>query len=688
MTERLRLAKPGIMKSNKAYLCILELLVLAFFFLNYKVHDVSILDVVKVFLYQLFAWGVTGYAVMRMLKVKAKNFLQVLALSYTIGAVTALLFYLVFMLPGIGFLLPYFTILESGLAVFYIIKSKADIEEYESDSFDKVICFVFLVVLLFVTFFVVSLVNVMPSETPNGTGYYVDWLFWAGNNIAFTRNFPSDCFRQPGVTFNYHYLSSLLMAHTSLCTGVSVNLITFYFSGILAPIVFVLSAYYFASVVSRRKLMIAILMGAMIFTDGSTITYIWHTTICPFGFDYSMAYAMMSIGMLYEILINDRFKDLFVPSIFFLGMTTGCKGPIGVIVLAAYGVAAIIMLVRKQFKLGLLCGILWSAAFIVVYYTFINSEWVTQSAQGLEYIGGLGINDIFSNQPLVQRVYNALLTAYRLEEDSVFLQIYTIWLYLYRTNKVVMVLFIISIIVLIRGILRKKCDSLLVCLTVPSLIGIVLNYYTMQSGYSQMYFLMGIYPVATFAGVYAIQELGDDLVSRGKSRLLYTGALALVLLSLGQSGTMCYDTLYPKFVDGINIERNLYSVDEYTCYSIDAEEYEVCEWLRDNTDEDCLIALDSHVNIAGKENSMIVGVFTERYIWNEEKYLPDIIEGERRSDIMQQIWCDPNRTIQILRDEGVDYVLVMIGDNKPDLCSMVSDVNEVYRNLHYVVYSI
>ncbi len=44
--------------------------------------------------------------------------------------------------------------------------------------------------------------------------------------------------------------------------------------------------------------------------------------------------------------------------------------------------------------------------------------------------------------------------------------------------------------------------------------------------------------------------------------------------------------------------------------------------------------------------------------------------------------------LQILRDEGVDYVLVMIGDNKPDLCSMVSDVNEVYRNLHYVVYSI
>ncbi|MCI9077645.1 MAG: hypothetical protein HFH68_01805 [Lachnospiraceae bacterium] len=676
-------------KSNRAFLHLFQFMILIFLMVNYAFHDIPLISAIKVFLYQFFAWFVAGYAIFKLAKIQASNFAEVIAFSYAFGAISALVIYLVFMIPGTGFLLPVFTVVESALSIIYIYKTGDDIENYQVDIFSIVICLLFLFVYYILSTCAVSFVNTMPDETIGGTGYYVDWPFWAGNNIAFTKSFPSDSFRQTGAAFGYHFFSSILMAQVSLCTGVDINQISFYFSSILAGIIFVFSGYYFASRVLKRKLFVIILMCIVLFTDGGTAaaTYTWHTNICPFGFDYGCAYGMMSIAVLAEILVNNKFKELFIPSIFFVAMTTGCKGPIGVVVLGAYGVAAISFLLRKEIKRGIISGCVWLASFVGVYYVFIRDVHNTEAAAGLQYIGGLGINMVVTKAMWIADTYNSLLSAYRSQGNGLLLKFYSVWLYVYRANRIVSSLLVIAVIALVWDIFKKHFDAFLYCFVLSSIVGILLSIYTIQSGGSQMYFMMAMFPMGSMAGMYAIERLGKAR-NNLKKDYLYKSVIIIVLCTLGLSLDKYYEVIIPKVREGIAVIQNRYTQEDYKAYYADSTSYEAFAWLKNNTDKNCVFAMDSFVDLHGKDCHMIAGIFSERYVWNEEKYVPDLDEAARRNSVVHALQTDTENALQQMRNEGVSYLVSQVSVDKVELGELTDNLNEVFRNEYYIIYGL
>ena len=664
-----------------------EALILVFLLLNCCFHTVSVWDAVKVFLYQLLAWGVTGQALCFLLKIKCRNTMEMTAFSYALGMVVSIVVYLIFMLPGLGFLLPFVTLILSAGSIVYIRKKHAFSAVTSASRADAGIVLGFLAAFYVITLLAVSFVNSMPNETANGSGYYVDWLYWAGNTISAAKSFPLECLRQAGMEFNYHYFSSLLIATVSLSTKVDVNIISFYLSPVLSGTVFVLSAYYLASRVAKTKVNLIIMMMILLFTEGLSVTQVWHTTLCPFGFDYAFAYGMFVVALLYDMLVDDRIMELVVPSFLFLGMATGCKGPVGLIMLPAFALAAVTLLARKRIKEAFILGLSHLFAFVGVFWFFINSDNVTESSQnGIEF-HGIGLDAVVTNSRFISSIYEKLLLNYRLSDTHPIVKLYAVWLYIFRSNYCAILLLITGVCVWVYLLCRKRFDTLLFCLIGTSFAGIILSVFTTQNGGSQMYFVMATFPACVLAGFYAI----DKYITKGndsKVNYLYYAVLFVIMLTLGRSVNLYYETVIPKIREGILIKTDRTVPEDYPIYYIDRNDYEAFMWMRDNTAEDAVFAIDSYVDTYRRPNYMVAAVFSQRVAWNTGMYAFDVREDAARLTTVLGVWDDADATVTQLREAGVDYLLVRVIDNKRDLTEDTDMLEVVFSNPSYIIYDL
>ena len=77
---------------------ILQIIILIFLVINAYLHQYSIADSIKLFVYQFFAWFLVGCAIANILINQIKSLTELVALSYAIGGVASLLTYFVCML--------------------------------------------------------------------------------------------------------------------------------------------------------------------------------------------------------------------------------------------------------------------------------------------------------------------------------------------------------------------------------------------------------------------------------------------------------------------------------------------------------------------------------------------------------------------------------------------------------------
>ena len=668
-------------------LIFLQAIIFTFIMINCGCHEMSFFDGGKIFLYQFFAWFLIGNVILDLIKVKTNHFFENVTFSYAFGGILSLLVYMVLMLIGMKALLPYVTIVEGVLALFYFIKARRGFGSLALDKHSVIICFVFLIIYYLLITVTVSFVNTLPNELSSGNGYYVDWPFWVGNNISLTKSFPAYNFRQVGTPLRYHYFSSILMAQVSLCTGVDVTQLSFYFSSILFGIFLIFSAYFFSTRMLKEKWSITLLMIILLFTDGLSCTFCWHINLCPFGFDIGYAYGMITLGILAEIITKDRFKELFIPSIFLIAMTTGCKGPVGAIVLVAYGVASFYYLLCRKIKRGLVSGFAWLGAFAAILFGFIRGTTTFSAEVGLTYIGGLDIDTIIANARPITDIYNTLIEKYYVEGERLFVKLYAIWLYVFRINRVIIFLYIIAICVLIWQIKRKKMDAFFCVLMLSSLAGILCGIYTVQTSASQMYFVMAIYPTAALAGMYALEVVQGLANRNARYKGAFQGICVAMIILLGLSANQYYETASGKFASGLNVIRGKIDYDGYAMVYVDTEDYEAFEWLKNNTAEESIFAIDTHLDAYGRDNYMMACIFSQRYLWNETKYSPQA-EAERRDKIVDELSADIEGSIQSMKSEGVEYLLMQANDEKTEYGSKTDLLTEVFRNSHYVIYKL
>ena len=88
------------------------------------------------------------------------------------------------------------------------------------------------------------------------------------------------------------------------------------------------------------------------------------------------------------------------------------------------------------------------------------------------------------------------------------------------------------------------------------------------------------------------------------------------------------------------------------------------------------------------KNTNLYLLINDLIIWNEEKYIPDIEEGKRRSEIVSELRADTEKAIVLMKGEGVDYLMCRVLAEKQEYGELTDSLTEVFRNSHYIIYEL
>jgi len=656
-------------KNNRLFLFAIQSIIAFFIFLNVYVHSLPLYYCFCIFLYQYFLVYLLGHLIVRYFEISYKSYFEDIAFSYIMGCIISIVEYFTIMLLKIENITPILALIQIVVVVIISIRKRTD-DNYPVCSLFDAITLIALTFYYLVATIVVSFVNSMPNET-GGTGYYVDWLFWVGNNIGLTKTFPVDSFRQIGIPYKYHYFSSILFAQFSLATSISIKELSFYFSFILSGVILIFSSYSLCKLLINHKLLCFMAFWGILFSDGLLSVYSWHTIICPFGFDYALSFGIISlVALLYFIKKPKDYKVLFLSGLI-LAVTTGLKGPVALVMLSGFGVACIYMLCKQEFVSGIVSGIVWIIAFCSIFLLFVMN--FNDDSQT-----GLLINSISNFQnPWVADIYSILLNSFK-SNGNLFLKIGAICLYIVRVNEFAIVLACVNLCVLIYDKFHRKEFKIeqLIC-NVIVVTGVIMSVITYQSGGSQIYFAISIIPFAIVGGISAIERFTFN------KRFFKEILCALLVSVFVFSSVIFLHNILPKISEGIECINNNLGVGDYRRCYVDKTDYDAFLWLYNNTDEDVIVAMDSFYDSLGRPSYLTAGVFSERYIWNEQYYAYSIDEAYRRNGIFEKIRNNPEETINNLIDEGVDYLMLNVENTN------VEDDNKmVYSNEKYIIYKL
>ena len=526
--------------------------------------------------------------------------------------------------------------------------------------------------LLLICFFVVSFANLLPNEIQNGgtAVYYVDWLFWIGNNISMEKSFPVYDYRLYGTSFNYHYFSSIFLAYSSMVTDIDPTILGFYYSPLIPVFLMTAFSYLLISSLVKNKYLKIIALICILFTEGTTITYVWHILFCPFGYDYGYAFGMASV--LYLIYFNrEEFSISFlILTIISIALCTGSKGPVSVVILIAFGIDALSKLLMKNNK-GFLYGILWLASFVVIYFVFVKGDYTAISAQKL-FIGDL--KNAFLNNRFEMSIYYNLINRFPFLNKYILAAITSV-IYIFQSNPSAITLFVVGTIHFLRNLVKKSYDIINLEILSITVWGILLTLISYQQGGSQMYFVMSTIPFSITLGFQSLEKINK------RNKKMLAGFVICIGFLMG-----FYN--WNKIINNrIEYSLNYYEKKTmpFTNFSLTKEEYEAYKWLSDHSETNAIVAVDTF-NSHGFDSRMTAGVFTERYIWNDGKYSSEIDELERRNDIVNRIMNGDYKALYALKDEGVDFFVDIIDEKQIDSINASIDLECVYKNQQVVIY--
>lgn len=642
---------------------ILQLFVLVSCMMICVVHSLSFIVGIKYFLFELLGVFSPGLMAITLLKIDCKNSIYNYALSYAFGFIVLFIEYFIVMLFDVTQYSFALSLIVGVISIIVYIK-KCQTIQYTSDKTSWRIVLFFIFVVLFLDFWVVSVCNTMPTEI-NETWYYVDFLYWIGNNISFMKGFPAQSLFCFGHEIRYHCFSSIFMAQTGLITGIDAKVIGFYFSYLIPEVLLVLSGFSLFSKLIKNNYLRFVAVLALMLTDGSTISYAWHLHMCPFGFDYGLAFSMVAFCLLIDIVEKKDFSLKYgLISALMIGMSTGSKGPVAMVVLMGFAVVAFNYLIKKEWKKGFVYGILWLGAFLSVYFLFI-------SGPGTGTIAFKGIVGAFNENPWAETIVSSLY--FKNIFPTKIIKAYALLLYVYRANKTAVFLLGIATVCFINSLKKKSPNLILLACSLIGIWGIFLTINLVQDGGSQMYFIMSTIPYCILGGLYSIDLL------LGKKKYVVTNIVLAIVVTTTWLGCSTFFKLYvgPCLETSVNIIVNDCN-SQRTPFYVDKEIIEATEWMKNNTEVDTVFAIDNFENGDEYWYNLILASFSERYIWNDGYYSKsdEIVE---RKQIAANFTTGNENSYENLVDSGVSYYI----HNKNGIYSMES----VDKNIIELVFS-
>ncbi len=622
------------------------------------------------FLYQLCGICIPGLALLCLIRDKSDLFDHEILFAYVFGSCILIAEYIVWIITASR--IPVFAI--SGIIFIvssFILFRKRDVFKSEPDLSFLIYTVLFLV-LACICFFSISYHFIMPDLYGTAT-YNKDFFFWVGNSISFTKGFPIYNYRQVGDIFYYHYFSNILIAMSSMATGLSVLHVSVYFSYLIPCLLMILGCDYFLRSMLDNRIHVLIGCVFILLTAGSTCFMPDHLYFCPFGFDYGYAFAMICAGHLLRMYRKDDFSlcNVIISCVLIM-MDTGFKAPIALVVLMMYGMVTFDLLLKKKWAKGLTLGIVWLLSFVIIYVLVISGiDLGKERKNGLEILGLLGAFD--SNRWAIE-ILGDLINNHGYPDNGI-TRIVALFLYVFRSNKAAMILLMFSALVLLYLLLKKKKLFVTLALVCTSLWGILLTINTFQDGNSQMYFMMATFPFSVLSGMDAIEK-------NAKKELQYLLLVLVIALSFSDIRSFFMDSVKTQ-IDDAQLIRRGEIVHGMEKYQFSNDEYELAEWIKENTGEMDYVAVDCFEYDELRKEEML-GVFSERFIWNDGLYSTDS-ERERRRQIVDRVFDGDMFAVKELKEENVRYLVQTLSVNPNQ---RISQAKIVYERDGFIVYSL
>ena len=658
------------MKTNKhSKLITLQLVILLACLLPCFVSKINLSNGILYFIFQLLVIFIPGYAVS--LLINRNRQIEIISYSYAYGIAALILQYWLLQLLNISNFSLIVNIIICTISIIYLYKNRfIEYHSFEGSYF----LYILLFCLFIICFLTVSCANPLPTYN-GGTNYNKDFLFWIGNSISFIKGIPVQTFTLVGNNYYYHYFSSIAMAQISICTGINIYSLSYYFSYIIPCILLVFSSFNLLNKTIKNRIYIYLGIILILFTEGSTTYLTSHLYFCPFGFDYSYAFGMLAVSSLYDIYKGDESIFTFLESCLFIIATTGMKGPTAVVILMAFAFQTLFMLFDKQYGKGFLYGSGWLISFLLVYLLCITNIFSNETrTNNLEFVGLLGG---FDNNIWAIKNLNYLINSLSFPNNGL-TRIIALALYILRSNfPAIMLLFIYFVLEINNFVKRKNINKFNICLFATCIWGIVLTIITHQDGNSQMYFIMSAFPYCVLLGLQSI-----DKKSIEKKKICFIVILILCLSFTNIKRFVC-GRVIPEVKYGISVVNGNPDTSNYR-YFFTENDYEVAVWLKNNTDSNDYIALDCF-EYDGLRKELGFGVLSERFIWNDGQYANEQ-EKNRRREIVNDLFNGDLNSLNNLKKENVKYLIQTITINP--IFELSDNLETVFENDSYIVYKL
>lgn len=646
-------------KTNVHYLHsgIIVFLIMLYTLLATVVNGISFSDGLLFFLYQIFAIYVPGIACLLLLRFESKSSLEFFGLSYAIGYCLNLLLYFLIVPFGLQNYSSYIVCAYAIMTSFYVINvlyKKSHTNNFgESTENKEWIYWIILSVALFVMqFMMYGLNNSLPVV--GDRIYYMDQLYWEGNIVALSQNFPPMNIRSSGVIYGYHYFSSMQLSLVHLATNIRIGTLGMCYTYIQSNLLLVFSGFILFNRVLKNINRTAIAMGILFFTAGfEQYTYmnnIHHIIKSPFGFDYGISFGMFFVAL----VIIQWEKKKFSPTTFFLILLTffaccGIKAPIACVVLCGLLVFCFWWVVfEKKWVMGLVYCIFCTLILVSMYLLLMKGYVQADSSDTGTSIGFLStilrtpIYSVF-NEFLIQSGINL-------------------------SNRIVRLILVIPFVFLSQlglyslgffGLLKRvsnlrKSDAVDLACIGMIFAGITAMLFISHIGLSQMYYLLASYPFLLLFGMKMLPEIDQSKRKKYKSAVKI---ICVVCITAGFVLFSYYSLSYIKSGMSQYLNKDESKIHNMEANYVSVKSYEAFDWVRKNTAIDSILV--TNLTITSKVTSC-TSVFTERQMWLEGTYYSTLSDNEtkRRYEIIERGVNNDSKAIIQMANEGVNYILI------------------------------
>ncbi len=480
-----------------------------------------------------------------------------------------------------------------------------------------------------------------------------------------------------GVEINYHIFSEMLFSIPVKFFDVQADAVTQSFGPFLTAYCFGTCYYSFFREMSRRPeragvySLIVVLSNLYISRYEDTSLAFKFILINDNSSGYGMAACLMTI-----ILIgrwHDAFREkkqerhiLLILCAAFVMVTTGIKGPMGAVTVAAlWGTMALGMLLRKISPKTLPALMLITAGFMLVYTTVLGSKGQANASGASLIEFGEMVDYSYWQDPLI-----AFLKAHGIPGSARLLIVLTVFMMFFLSVFFIpfCIGYIREIIMVLSG--RKDFVPEKVLVYAECTVGLIALFFLNYSGHSQVYFGLVSAFLAPVIAYWFLEDM-EELQPASKTAKYVLNATVCVMGLTLLVTTWSLTSYLGSRIEIAEAEADPAAwSDPYL--NISRSEYEAMEWIEKNTPEDALLAVDRYYSVDPEHYSyqnrwdnryFLYAVYSNRFSYIAGSgYNMRAAEWPRRKEMIEtnEKLYDPDNASRgdLARELGVDYVVV------------------------------